>query len=158
MEWLRQRCRAIRNIAHIARHNPIWAITALTLSPIALVRHLFKVAVLLLIVGLVLAGTMQFVLASLLGLARDSNLYQLGMMLTFLVIILVTLRALFQPLILRYGGPAGDDTHGSARFATRSEEHTSELQSLMRISYAVFCLKKKNHNILTIITANTYNT
>src|SRR3546814_1567858 len=29
-------------------------------------------------------------------------------------------------------------------FATRSEEHTSELQSLMRISYAVFCLKKKN--------------
>src|SRR3546814_6745378 len=32
----------------------------------------------------------------------------------------------------------------------RSEEHTSELQSLMRISYAVFCLKKKN-------TKNTYN-
>src|SRR3546814_1126046 len=32
---------------------------------------------------------------------------------------------------------------GSAR-PIRSEEHTSELQSLMRISYAVFCLKKKN--------------
>src|SRR3546814_5750469 len=30
--------------------------------------------------------------------------------------------------------------------ADRSEEHTSELQSLMRISYAVFCLKKKNNN------------
>src|SRR3546814_5143094 len=30
--------------------------------------------------------------------------------------------------------------------AARSEEHTSELQSLMRISYAVFCLKKKNTN------------
>src|SRR3546814_5349762 len=30
----------------------------------------------------------------------------------------------------------------------RSEEHTSELQSLMRISYAVFCLKKKNHIII----------
>src|SRR3546814_8292766 len=30
----------------------------------------------------------------------------------------------------------------------RSEEHTSELQSLMRISYAVFCLKKKNINTL----------
>src|SRR3546814_7568411 len=29
---------------------------------------------------------------------------------------------------------------------SRSEEHTSELQSLMRISYAVFCLKQKNHN------------
>src|SRR3546814_7150867 len=31
----------------------------------------------------------------------------------------------------------------------RSEEHTSELQSLMRISYAVFCLKKKNKNYTT---------
>src|SRR3546814_8500632 len=31
--------------------------------------------------------------------------------------------------------------------ALRSEEHTSELQSLMRISYAVFCLKKKNTRI-----------
>src|SRR3546814_8627432 len=30
----------------------------------------------------------------------------------------------------------------------RSEEHTSELQSLMRISYAVFCLKKKNNRVL----------
>src|SRR3546814_5743601 len=30
-------------------------------------------------------------------------------------------------------------------WASRSEEHTSELQSLMRISYAVFCLKKKKH-------------
>src|SRR3546814_2281152 len=35
----------------------------------------------------------------------------------------------------------------------RSEEHTSELQSLMRISYAVFCLKKENQ----IITSLTYN-
>src|SRR3546814_8956173 len=33
-----------------------------------------------------------------------------------------------------------------AVFLRRSEEHTSELQSLMRISYAVFCLKKKTHN------------
>src|SRR3546814_1747205 len=32
------------------------------------------------------------------------------------------------------------------RAPQRSEEHTSELQSLMRISYAVFCLKKKTHN------------
>src|SRR3546814_5835890 len=37
--------------------------------------------------------------------------------------------------------------HGEKDFRIpRSEEHTSELQSLMRISYAVFCLKKKNHN------------
>src|SRR3546814_8110261 len=39
------------------------------------------------------------------------------------------------------------------RFTWRSEEHTSELQSLMRISYAVFCLKKKNNTI-----KNIYNT
>src|SRR3546814_2383572 len=35
----------------------------------------------------------------------------------------------------------------AARQTTRSEEHTSELQSLMRISYAVFCLKKKKRQI-----------
>src|SRR3546814_3176649 len=35
---------------------------------------------------------------------------------------------------------------GGPRKAGRSEEHTSELQSLMRISYAVFCLKKKNRS------------
>src|SRR3546814_1752893 len=35
---------------------------------------------------------------------------------------------------------------GRARAAARSEEHTSELQSLMRISYAVFCLKKKKND------------
>src|SRR3546814_3398668 len=40
--------------------------------------------------------------------------------------------------------------HGIEDF--RSEEHTSELQSLMRISYAVFCLKKKKNTINTIYT------
>src|SRR3546814_9120682 len=41
-----------------------------------------------------------------------------------------------------------DETHlcyDAYTFGRRSEEHTSELQSLMRISYAVFCLKKKNN-------------
>src|SRR3546814_3545841 len=37
----------------------------------------------------------------------------------------------------------------------RSEEHTSELQSLMRISYAVFCLKKKNKENTTHYTTHT---
>src|SRR3546814_1261831 len=37
-----------------------------------------------------------------------------------------------------------DHDHVSAHGVQRSEEHTSELQSLMRISYAVFCLKKKS--------------
>src|SRR3546814_8632538 len=39
-----------------------------------------------------------------------------------------------------------------AKRTARSEEHTSELQSLMRISYAVFCLKKKKHIIYTYTT------
>ncbi len=60
-------------------------------------------------------------LHALLGLARDSHIYQIVMMLTALVILLIGLRALFQPLILRYGGPTGDDTRGSARFATDRE-------------------------------------
>src|SRR3546814_9031526 len=39
----------------------------------------------------------------------------------------------------------------------RSEEHTSELQSLMRISYAVFCLKKNKHLTTLLLTPNTKN-
>src|SRR3546814_7739468 len=38
---------------------------------------------------------------------------------------------------------------GTEKIAGRSEEHTSELQSLMSISYAVFCLKKKNTKLPT---------
>src|SRR3546814_8950320 len=46
--------------------------------------------------------------------------------------------------------------HGRA-VANRSEEHTSELQSLMRISYAVFCLKKKTTQLTKIKTVKTAN-
>src|SRR3546814_8245635 len=46
----------------------------------------------------------------------------------------------------RRAPPAGGGRRATAG-AERSEEHTSELQSLMRISYAVFCLKKKNKTI-----------
>src|SRR3546814_7356415 len=55
----------------------------------------------------------------------------------------------------KYGGR--ELTHGSDLdlvFIYRSEEHTSELQSLMRISYAVFCLKKKIQ-MLTLIAMLT---
>src|SRR3546814_4720996 len=43
----------------------------------------------------------------------------------------------------RESGAAACSNNRTVRSDTRSEEHTSELQSLMRISYAVFCLKKK---------------
>src|SRR3546814_5487075 len=63
-------------------------------------------------------------------------------------------------LALGHGSPSTEESKGVAaavptrprNFTTniarcaRSEEHTSELQSLMRISYAVFCLKKKKKN------------
>src|SRR3546814_3297594 len=59
----------------------------------------------------------------------------------------------WRPAALIVGLPLNDDgseqkaSVAARRFAAqRSEEHTSELQSLMRISYAVFCLKKKNNN------------
>src|SRR3546814_10566285 len=47
----------------------------------------------------------------------------------------------------RGGDPAGSQRRRQDEH--RSEEHTSELQSLMRISYAVFCLKKKKHKYTT---------
>src|SRR3546814_7361640 len=53
--------------------------------------------------------------------------------------------------------PLAPSRRGIELDSQRSEEHTSELQSLMRISYAVFCLKKKNtyHNHTEYII--TYN-
>src|SRR3546814_3232826 len=52
-----------------------------------------------------------------------------------------------QPETLERQPAVGELTHPQVEVCIeRSEEHTSELQSLMRISYAVFCLKKKNKN------------
>src|SRR3546814_3851663 len=64
------------------------------------------------------------------------------------------------------GLPRSPGSGGPSFGTLRSEEHTSELQSLMRISYAVFCLKKKNninHNKTQttekqVQTAHTYTT
>src|SRR3546814_1936510 len=54
--------------------------------------------------------------------------------------------------------PPGARRRRSTSLLVRSEEHTSELQSLMRISYAVFCLKKKNrHHHTTVPYYNTIN-
>src|SRR3546814_7084611 len=65
--------------------------------------------------------------------------------------------------VLRPGGllmvsTFGQDTLFELRTAfARSEEHTSELQSLMRISYAVFCLKKKKKTQFKTTHASTNN-
>src|SRR3546814_4942819 len=64
------------------------------------------------------------------------------------------LRAHWTPLSV---GEAPSSLSGSVnRKMVRSEEHTSELQSLMRISYAVFCLKKKT-NITKTKTRTNHN-
>src|SRR3546814_9344041 len=61
----------------------------------------------------------------------------------------------------RHGGQKAEQRHRFARLEgerlteQRSEEHTSELQSLMRTSYAVFCLKKKTTHNTTHIKHNT---
>src|SRR3546814_7696208 len=59
----------------------------------------------------------------------------------------------------RVAGRGADDGRapGGEFVGDRSEEHTSELQSLMRISYAVFCLKKKK-NLKTNIKQSRINT
>src|SRR3546814_7501987 len=50
--------------------------------------------------------------------------------------------------------PLKEETVGGV--VTRSEEHTSELQSLMRISYAVFCLTKKNKHLNIPVVQQTH--
>src|SRR3546814_2833513 len=68
------------------------------------------------------------------------------------ILLAVVAQAQLRARLLLVAGLAGDDrdrTGGGVaaeQRALRSEEHTSELQSLMRISYAVFCLKKKKRN------------
>src|SRR3546814_10793926 len=63
-------------------------------------------------------------------------------------------RASFRPPILRYANPSRESLVRQLqgrpmRAVARSEEHTSELQSLMRISYAVLCLKNKIYKIMS---------
>src|SRR3546814_3463236 len=53
-------------------------------------------------------------------------------------------------------GPMVAGSSVASAGSVRSEEHTSELQSLMRISYAVFCLKKKNQHIQVVQCTDVY--
>ena len=120
MEWFRQLGRASRNLGRVARRNPVWAVQSLIFSPFRFAGHLFRVLVLMLAVAIVLILGSD-ALVWYLGLARYPLLHSLVMVLVWAAILVVPLRALFQPLILRYGGSAADDTHGSARFATDAE-------------------------------------
>src|SRR3546814_1383035 len=59
-------------------------------------------------------------------------------------------------LLVAIFGVAAAFAVNAASYIGRSEEHTSELQSLMRISYAVFCLKKKKNNTTKRCTNHLY--
>src|SRR3546814_2608081 len=68
---------------------------------------------------------------------------------------------LLHPLIARRNFAVGTALCGNMRpyelgVSNRSEEHTSELHSLMRISYAVFCLKHKNSTVTTTLYSPLY--
>src|SRR3546814_6978187 len=64
------------------------------------------------------------------------------------------LTAIFRIIVPEYA----QSLYDGGRCESRSEEHTSELQSLMRISYAVFCLKKKKRtNLYNIQKQSPYN-
>jgi type IV secretion system protein VirD4 len=120
MEWIRQLGRAARNLSRVARQNPVWAVQSLVFALFRFARHLFGVVVLMVAVAIVLILTSDG-LIWFLGLGAYPTLVTIMQVLVWLAILLVTLRALFQPLILRYGGADADDTHGSARFATDAE-------------------------------------
>src|SRR3546814_3644149 len=65
---------------------------------------------------------------------------------------------IFEPPRQENRAECGDQQAGqSGEQAERSEEHTSELQSLMRISYAVFCLKKKKNTKQKTILVHSNN-
>src|SRR3546814_4596527 len=70
----------------------------------------------------------------------------------------LNLRRFSSSTLLHWERRSGESfTSSSIRaWGERSEEHTSELQSLMRISYAVFCLKKKKNNLLNSTTSSIF--
>jgi len=120
IEWFRQLGRASRNLGRIARRNPVWAVQRLIFAPFRFARHLFGVLLLMVAVTVVLILGSDAVMWYF-GLLRYPTLVAIVQVLIWLAVLLVPLRALFQPLILHYGGPTADDTHGSARFATDAE-------------------------------------
>src|SRR3546814_3952245 len=109
---------------------------AQTVQPHAWVSYLITAA----IVGLVLFFRMRRM-----NRMRPLKLEQLWIVPALYLGVVVMLLAQHPPQGSGWAVVAIGLVVGAAHEPDRSEEHTSELQSLMRISYAVFCLKKKNN-------------
>src|SRR3546814_7652265 len=79
----------------------------------------------------------------------SGSVFLMGIAVNWTAAALLALTVLFYVFVytiwLKRRTPQNIVIGGAAGAFPRSEEHTSELQSLMRISYAVFCLKKKKH-------------
>ncbi len=112
--------RALQNMMRAAARDPVWALTAIALGPFRAGRYLLGVVVLFFIVAIVLTAGASL-LIYLLGIPKPSLLHDLIFAGVGIAIVLIVLRALSAPLIQRFGYASGDDTHGSARFATRDE-------------------------------------
>src|SRR3546814_6877216 len=103
--------------------------------------------------ALLMIGSTTFfgAMAVTIRLASDSlSTYQIAFFRNFFGLIALL------PFLWR-SGPAVLRTQQLPRYLVRSEEHTSELQSLMRISYAVFCLNKKNKTPSTYIKTRHFD-
>src|SRR3546814_4311144 len=97
----------------------------------------------------VCAGSLQDGLRRRVVEQREQQVFDRHVLVARLAGVLVALAdGVFEILAEHGAGASGNhynpDGGGRGVFHFRSEEHTSELRSLMRISYAVFCLKKKN--------------
>src|SRR3546814_8363808 len=87
---------------------------------------------------------------------RDASLLAISDLVIEPVEIAANLPGVERSPLARFKARYGNRLHSVAWY--RSKEHTSELQSLMRISYAVFCLKTKNiENIYTHNQTSIYN-
>src|SRR3546814_1355935 len=89
--------------------------------------------------GFILATVIGFTLGVLVG----ETAFGERAVMPYLVALDTMPKVAFAPLFIAW---LGFGIESKVALATRSEEHPSELQSLMRISYAVFCLNKKNNN------------
>lgn len=105
---------AFRNMLRAARRDPVWAITAVVLSPIRVWRHIFAATLTVVIVGVVLSIVGGLIPPSY-AILRNSAAATIVVFMVWLAFRLLT-----DPLIQHFGS-VDHETHGSARFATNKE-------------------------------------
>lgn len=121
MRWMRLTGRAARNMLRYAMRDPVGAFGEILVSPIRVLRHLLGVIFLALAAVLIL-GLGAMLILHLAKVQESSPLANLIYLAVWAVVILFALRLLVAPMVMRFGlEGVNDDSHGSARFATRDE-------------------------------------